>query len=58
MDDDPRHDEEGAGDHAAEAPDLATLLTDTVRSAALELPRDRVLPVVYVACPFPEDPPG
>ncbi len=38
----------------AEAPDLATLLTQAVRSAALRLPPDRVLPVVYVVDPFPE----
>jgi hypothetical protein len=38
----------------AEAPDLATLLTEAVRSAALRLPPDRVLPVVYVVDPLPE----
>ena len=38
----------------AEAPDLAALLTGMVRAAALRMPPDRVLPVVYAADPFPE----
>lgn len=43
------------GEDAVAAPDLATVLTETVRSAALDLPRDRVLPVVYEVDPFPEN---
>ena len=49
------HDPAGPGDdETAEAPDLVTLLTEVVRSAALRLPRDRVLPVVYAVDPLPE----
>ena len=56
MADDRAH-QEPDGEEAAAAPDLATVLTGTVRSAALRLPRDRVLPVVYAVEPFPEPDP-
>ncbi|MDE0290562.1 MAG: hypothetical protein OXJ36_00925 [bacterium] len=55
--DDERNHEQPASAEAAEAPDLATILTGTVRSAALRLPRDRPLPVVYVVAPCPQDRP-
>lgn len=42
-------------DQPAETPDLVTVLTETVRAAALRLPRERPLPVVYVVEPHPED---
>lgn len=42
----------------ADAPDLAALLTGVVRAAALRLPPDRVLPVVYAVDPFPDHRPG
>ena len=54
MGDDRDRDQPG-GEEQADPPDLATLLTEAVRSAALQLPRDRVLPVVYVVDPYPED---
>ncbi|MCY4369281.1 MAG: hypothetical protein OXF41_07625 [bacterium] len=38
-----------------ETPDLVAVLTEAVRAAALRLPRERPLPVVYVVDPFPED---
>lgn len=44
------------GEEGAEPPDLAALLTEVVRAAALRLPTDRVLPVVYAADPFPGAP--
>lgn len=43
------------GEDSEEAPNLAAVLTETVRSAALQLPRDRAVPVVDVVDPFPED---
>ena len=55
MGDDRTRDE--PGDDEVEGPDLATLLAGTVRSAAMQLPPDRVLPVVYVVDPFPADRP-
>ena len=55
MDNDRDHGKPGS-EETAEAPDLATVLTDSVRAAALRLPRDRVLPVLYVVDPFPEQP--
>ena len=42
-------------DEPAEPPDLVTVLTETVRAAALRLPHERPLPVVYVVDPFSED---
>lgn len=49
------HDRTDPGsDEGAEPPDLAALLTEVVRAAALRMPPDRVLPVVYAADPFPE----
>ncbi len=53
MGDDRTRDEPGGEE--VEAPDLATVLAGTVRSVAMQLPRDRVLPVVYVVDPFPAD---
>ena len=52
MDDE--HDRTDPGsDEGTEPPDLATLLTEVVRAAALRMPPDRVLPVVYAADPLP-----
>lgn len=45
------------GDEGGEAPDLLAVLTETVRAAALRLPGERVLPVVYVVEPFPDPDP-
>lgn len=49
---------DAGGEEGTEAPDLATLLTGVVRAAALRLPPDRVLPVVYAVDPFTEQPSG
>ena len=45
---------DSGSEERSEAPDLATLLTDVVRAAALRLPPDRVPPVVYTVDPFTE----
>ena len=45
---------EPEGEEKAETPDLAAVLAELVRAAALRLPPDRVLPVTYAADPFPE----
>ena len=56
MGDDRPDDVPGTGvGELAGAPDLITVLTETVRAAAMRLPRERPLPVVYVVDPFPED---
>lgn len=58
MGDEPAREDPGAGvDDPGVAQDLAGVLSDRVRSAALQLPRDRVLPVVYIVDPFPNQAP-
>ena len=55
MDDGHDHDEPGL-DEGAEVPDPAALLGGVVRCAALRLPPDRGLPLVYVIDPSSEQP--
>ena len=45
---------EPSGEKPGGRPDLAEALSEAVRTAALRLPPDRALPLLYMVDPFPD----